>query len=226
MTELADIRRDEQIAGAREKEIRTAVTSALLNLHTGMPGIIQSFDKETCTAQIQPALQRVFTEDGAVNLPLCVDVPVIFTGGGGWWLTFRPVAGDECWLAFSERCIDYWHVNGGVQIPAEWRLHDLSDAVAFVGLNSQPRTLEDIQDFPELRNQDRSIYFKGTEEGFEIKGKLKVLGNIENTGDIDSGGNVSDATSSMQDMRDTYNTHTHISATPGSPTSQPAQPME
>lgn len=130
--------RDEQQDASLESAIRTHVKAALMDTHTCLPGIIRSFDHETQTATVQPAIQQIFVERGAVTLPLCVDVPVQFPSGGNFVLTFPVAPGDECLLVFSERAIDFWWDRGGVQLPAEYRLHDLSDAFAIMGVRSKP----------------------------------------------------------------------------------------
>ena len=139
--QIGKVQRDQQLTATQEEAHAAQIEGRLKDLHTCLPGIIASFDPDTQTASVQPAIKRIFTEKGAVNLPLCVDVPVQFPGGGDFFLTFPVKPGDECMLHFSERCIDFWHANGGVQLPGEYRLHDLSDAVATVGINSQPRKI-------------------------------------------------------------------------------------
>ncbi len=139
--QTASVQRDQQLTATQEAAHTAQIEGRLKDLHTCLPGIVAGFDTATQTASVQPAIQRIFTERGAVNLPLCVDVPVQFPGGGDFFLTFPVKPGDECMLHFSERCIDFWFANGGVQLPGEYRLHDLSDAMATVGINSQPRRI-------------------------------------------------------------------------------------
>jgi hypothetical protein len=138
----ADLQRDEQLEGSMETAMRTQVEAALKNTHTCLPGIVRSFDATTQTAQVQPAIKRIFIELGPVDLPPCVDVPVVFPSGGNFVLTFPVAADDECLLIFSERAIDFWFEKGGVQLPSEYRLHDLSDAYALVGVRSKPKAAE------------------------------------------------------------------------------------
>jgi hypothetical protein len=139
--QIDKVQRDQQLTGTQEEAHAAQIDGRLKDLHTCMPGIVASFDPVTQTASVQPAIKRIFTEKGAVNLPVCVDVPVAFPGGGDFFLTFPVKAGDECILLFSERAIDNWHVSGGTAPPAEYRLHDLSDGLAIVGLNSQPHKI-------------------------------------------------------------------------------------
>lgn len=147
-----------QLATTQDEAHAAQIEGRLKDLHTCLPGIIHKFDPVTQTAEVQPAVKRIFIEKGAVNLPMCVDVPVAFPGGGDFFLTFPVKVGDECILHFSERAIDFWHFNGGVQLPAEYRLHDLSDAFAVVGVNSQPKKIPSFNATDtELRDRNRTV---------------------------------------------------------------------
>lgn len=188
----SQMQRDAQVSGGQEEAYSAQIEGRLKDLHTCLPGIIVSFDSATQTASVQPAVKRIFTERGAVNLPVCVDVPVAFPGGGDFWLTFPVKGGDECILLFSERAIDYWHANGGTQLPAEYRLHDLSDGIAQVGLNSQAKKLTALQmDGAELRTRDRSTYIRLTNGKIFIKGDIEHVGNTKQTGNLDRTGTSS-----------------------------------
>lgn len=129
-------------------------------LWTSLPGIVQSFDPGALTCEVQPAIMgKVMQEDGtvkAVNLPLLLDCPVVFPHAGGCALTFPVKPGDECLIVFSCRAIDLWWQSGGVQPPAETRMHDLSDGFVIVGPFSQPKTIPDVStSCVELRSADR-----------------------------------------------------------------------
>lgn len=183
--QISRLQRDAQQAASPEEAAAAQIEGRLKDLHTMMPGIIVSFDPDKQTAVVQPAIRRIFTEKGAVNLPVCVDVPVAFPGGGDFWLTFPVQPGDECILQFSERAIDYWYASGGTQEPAEYRLHDLSDGIAQVGLNSQPKKLDDLQmTGAELRTRSRSTYIRLED------GNIFIKGNIFHEGDYDQEGSL------------------------------------
>jgi phage gp45-like len=53
---------------------------------------------------------------------------------------------------------------------------------------------------------------------------IQCIGNLEVTGNITATGDITDATSSMQSMRDTYNSHTHTGDSGGS-TGAPSDSM-
>lgn len=142
-----------------EEALRVAFDGLQARLWTAMPGQIVSYDATKQTVVVQPTIQGVFTAtDGAETLvdpPLLPDVPVIFPRGGGCTLTFPIAAGDECLLVFGARGIDWWWQSGGVQRPAETRMHDLSDGFALVGPRSQAQLIGSVSTTAvELRSDD------------------------------------------------------------------------
>lgn len=176
---MTDIRTIEQSSPSQELALALAIKRRLLNLHTMLPAIVDSYDAAKQTITAQPAIRRILADGSEQPLPLCVDIPVVFPGSGDFWLTFPVEPGDECLLVFAERSIDFWYQEGGVQNPSEFRMHDLSDAFAIVGINSQPNKLSNVQtDGAELRTRDRSKYLKLTSGGFEVKGNIVVDGDV------------------------------------------------
>lgn len=145
--------------GSKEQADARLAGSIMSALRVAMPGIVQSFDPDTVTAVVQPAIKGYEPDSIGVNqsitLSLLVDVPVIFPRGGGCSLTFPVNEGDECLLIFSDRCIDFWWQSGGVQEPVDGRMHDLSDAFCIVGPQSQTRKISGISTSAvELRSDD------------------------------------------------------------------------
>lgn len=145
--------------GSKEQTDARLAQAIMSAMRVSMPGIIQSFDHDAVTAVVQPAIKGVeLDESGAdvsVNIPLLVDVPVVFPRGGGCTLTFPVKAGDECLVIFADRCIDFWWQSGGVQEPVDERMHDLSDAFCIVGPQSQAKKIGGISTSAvELRSDD------------------------------------------------------------------------
>jgi hypothetical protein len=149
------LRMTEEYLGQDEDGIEAFVLTSLLDTHTFTPAQIVSYDDSKQTVSVQPAIRRLVVKDGRmIDLKPLMDVPLYFPGGA---VTFPVEAGDDCCLAFGERCIDAWHAMGGIQDPSEFRHHDLSDAFAFVGFQSLPSVLAAIRtDGPELRTRDGS----------------------------------------------------------------------
>jgi len=152
--------------GSLSAAIRGAFINLLKEVHTTLPGEIVSFNPSTQTAEVQASIKRIYVKeqaDGseietAINIPILINVPVMFPRGGGWCITFPVKAGDECIIFFSERAIDVWRKNGGVQSPKDWRMHDYSDAICQVGLSSAPNTIADFnQDDFQIRSESGNV---------------------------------------------------------------------
>lgn len=120
-----------------QETLRLAMVHQQAKVWTSVPGIVLSFNAGECTAVVQPAIGGIRQSDAGqlvpMDLPTLHDVPVVFPRGGGCVLTFPIREGDECLLVFSARPIDGWWQSGGVQRPANARMHDLSDGFAIVG---------------------------------------------------------------------------------------------
>lgn len=119
----------------------TAIKQEILaSLHCALPGIVESFDAETQTAVVRPAVKRAVCHpernEGSprrsdVSLPLLRDVPVFMP------VPFDVRPGDLCLLIFADCDIDAWLETGGIEKTASGRMHSLSDAVAFVGFRGR-----------------------------------------------------------------------------------------
>lgn len=143
----------QQLAGHPEDADAQLVMGAMADHHTALPGILQSFNLEDQTAEVQPAIRRLLLPDGKmVTMPLCIHVPCFFPGGV---LTFEVTPGMDVLLLIAERAIDAWWAQGGVQDPTELRQFDLSDSFALLGFSSKPAALRDVSpDATELRTRD------------------------------------------------------------------------
>lgn len=139
---------------------------------TAFPAIVTGFNPTQRTVSLQPAIQAlVQAPDGSkawVTMPLLVDCPVFFPGGGGVVLTFPLKAGDECLVVLACRCIDAWWQSGcplntgglpTAQVQAELRMHDLSDGFCFAGVASLPKVQPGINPLTaQLRNDAGTTY--------------------------------------------------------------------
>lgn len=108
-----------------------------LNCHK--VGIIESFDTAKQTAKIQLVdFIQLFTNNGTLTQPysLLVHCPIIILKNRGGGLTSPIRQGDECLVFFNDTNLDNWQVNGGQQEQATQRAHNITDAIAVVGLHS------------------------------------------------------------------------------------------
>lgn len=121
-------------------EVLRANNAALrAGLHTSMPGVIQSYDPVTKTADVLPVIKTPLyepetgEEGEAEDLPVIPNVPVSFPRGGGWHLSFPLEAGDHVTLVFSEAATGQWRTSGEPSSPGDVRRHSLGYPTALLG---------------------------------------------------------------------------------------------
>lgn len=178
------------------------IDEASFRIRCAVPGIIQSFDSKKNTVEVQPAVrERIIQEDGSLrymNLPLLINVPVLFPQSSVASIRFPLVQGDECLVIFSDLSIDNFWEKGNVQNPVEVRRHDLSDGLAIPCKISQPN-IESVED---------ELFVKYKETTAELT-ETDIYVTIPKKGRI-----------SLSESIDRYNRHTHIDSM-GKKTSSP-----
>lgn len=110
-------------------------------------GIIQEFYPEDLTVSVLLANKRELgiNPDGTqkvrdfapITAKVCYCNP---------FETFPLKQGDECILLFSDREIESWFINGDVNPEGYTRMHDLTDAIAIVGIRSLPNMINILAD--------------------------------------------------------------------------------
>ena len=125
---------------------------------TSMPGHVLSFDPATQLAQIQMGIVRKDVNGADFEPSPLIEVPVYFAGGD-FSVEHQLDVGNEGFILFSQRCIDGWMTTGGVANNPIMRFHDMSDAVFFPGIRSQPNVIGDFKnDGIRLRNKTGAHY--------------------------------------------------------------------
>lgn len=117
-------------------------------------GQIISFNKSEQTANVQIMHKQTNSynvyQKELVEYPVLEKVPVVMLGGSSSYITHPVTAGDQCLLLFSDYMIDSWWATGQAN-PSDFpRKHDISDAIAIVGLRALPNALQDYSDFLKL----------------------------------------------------------------------------
>lgn len=232
----------------RTENLEEAVMAALdgfqAGIWTALPCVVDNYkpaDLGNGTVDVKPCIQaRLQKPTGEfvwVDLPMLVDCPVVFPGGGGFTLTFPIQRGDEILVVFSSRCIDAWYQLGspakesgdGIQTQPQLdlRLHDLSDGFAIAGVKSCPRSIPDISTTTtQLRSDDGATFVEVGEAEITLKAAtinmnyttLNQTGtntNIHSTVTQDGG--------QMSSLGTVVHTHVHTGVQSGSNnTGQPA----
>ncbi len=167
--------------------IQDNIFTALANLHTFAIAKVTAVQDKTISCQ--PVIQRVVNKVN-ITLPEFIEVPPVFMQGGASY-TAHPIAvGDYCLLLFSERCFDRWYEGQDFRPPAEFRMHDYSDAVAIVGLNNRAGaiTIPDVIQQTGDTNQDGDYTHQGSNDQ---TGDYSLTGDMDHTGDLNHTGDTS-----------------------------------
>lgn len=154
-------------------------------------GKIESFSTadQTATISISYLKQKQNTGD-FVSYPVILKCPCVVMNGGGAYVSFPITTGDECLVLFCDREIDTWLETGGVNQPRSSRTHDLTDAVALVGIKSLPNSITSYYN-------GFQIFYKSSKINIDASGNVTVnsaakvdviaTGNVS----VDAGGDVS-----------------------------------
>ena len=120
----------------RQEELQALKRDVFENLHCALPGKVVSFDAESQTAVIQPAVRTA----SGIEFPVLRDVPVFMP------VSFEVYEGDACLVIFADRDIDAWFETGEAEVPPSGRMHSLSDGFAFVGFRTRGNADENASD--------------------------------------------------------------------------------
>jgi hypothetical protein len=211
-----------ELMNDEQEALRMAMDGRISSLWTATPGIITAIDLTKRTCSVQPSIKgRVQNSDGSyefVNLPLLVDVPIVFPSAGGFTLSLPIAVNNEVLVVFASRCIDAWWSNGGVGIPMEQRMHDLSDGFAIPGPRSIPNATALHASNARLMKDDGTAYVEVTPGG-AVNMKATTTVSID-APTITLTGNVIvpvGKTLTVQGLD--FSTHKHLGVTTGAGTS-------
>lgn len=124
----------DQVFGTEKQFFDSLISRAVYNVRCCIPGIVQSYDPVKNTVEAQPAIREKMIDENNVesyiNLPLLINVPVVFIGSDKYSVKFPIRKNDEVLIFFSDLAIDSFWESGSIQNPIEIRRHDLSDGIA------------------------------------------------------------------------------------------------
>lgn len=151
--------------------------SILQKLNCIKPAIVQSFDAESLTVNVQIAEKKIIgiNKDGTnkvadypeIKAKICYACPFI---------TYPIEQGQECLLLFSDREIESWFITGQAQTPSYTRMHSITDAFAIFGIRSIPQMIQIVSDCLNLFYKNSSLQIK--ENNIVINTNKIMLGNI------------------------------------------------
>jgi hypothetical protein len=217
----------------QEEVLRAAFQGMQARIWTALVGVVQSYNVAAQTVVVQPAVNgKALQPDGtwkATQMPLLLDCPVLFQGGGGCTLTFPIEKDDECLVIVSSRCIDTWFAqgfsSGGSTTtpnlknnPPEYRMHNLSDGFALVGVKSIPHALTVDPVSACLMTNDGAAYFKLNPDTHAITALAPGGFNVTASGGVNINGVTIDSSANVATAGDVTSKGkvlaTHIHADP------------
>ncbi len=171
------------LPGNNQELYQQILDEASTQIRVAMPGIVQAFDSIAQTVTVQLAVREKIRQPDLtykwIEIPLLVDVPVVFPSAGGFSLTLPVAMGDECLVVFADMIIDGWWASGGVQNQPEKRRHDLSDGFAILGIKSQPRKLANYSTTSaQLRTDDGAVFVDVSTSGIKLNGNVTITGTL------------------------------------------------
>lgn len=135
------------------------------DMWTSLPGRVKSFDptKQTATVEV---MYKPRHNGEPVDMPDLLEVPVMLPRAGGFVVTSPVKEGDGVMLQFASRDISNWHGKGEKAEAATQRMHDLSDAVAILGMEPSTKALSNYnsENF-EIRSEDGQTKIEITPDG-------------------------------------------------------------
>lgn len=167
--------------------ILDAIESALIDVHTMLPGKIESYNADKQTANVQLQVKRALPKaDGSYAtepLPVLQNIPVHFPRSNGAMLLFPLSKGDFGSVIFSEMSLDQWRSKAVLTSPGDVGRHTLTGGVFHPGLMPNSEAIDDEAD---LAN-DVVLGFKG---GAQMR--AKPGGTIEAVAGGPAGGSADD----------------------------------
>ncbi len=103
---------------------------------SSLPGMIESYDPDTCTASVKPLVMCEDEEGNTEEYGVINEVPVVFPRSKDFMFSFPLQRGDGVLLVFADFSLDAWKSASAGQVvkPQDSRTHHLSDAVAIPGM--------------------------------------------------------------------------------------------
>lgn len=170
--------------------LETSIQRSLSEIHTCIPGKIQSYDHKTQKATVLPLIKKKYRDGVVESMPPIVSVPVVFPRTIEASLTMPVKGGDGVIILFSERSMERFLSLGDEQEPGDARKFDLTDGIAIPGLFpfSTPSLSEN--------NDDVLLIYKDTkmrmtkDGNFELEVPKDIIVKVEGNGEVEIKGNL------------------------------------
>lgn len=176
----------QQTTPTLESTLKTLQNNVLYSYNWHRIGMIESFNIENQTANIQLVDVKVIIEPNGsekyLQYPLLQNIPVIINKNNKGGITTPIEKGDFCLLSFNDRDIDNWYKNGTVnQKPLTARTRNFSDAIATIGLHPSNNSIQNYNNLAvELNYLQSIISIQENLIKIQSGGKIKLANNTKN----------------------------------------------
>ena len=171
------------------QEMKNLVADMINQLHTALPGRIESYDTGTGQATVLPLGKYKLPNGTSLDYPKITGVPVLCIQAAAQSATIAlPVkAGDTCLLIIAEQALDDWLYDAESQTDLKF---DLTNCIAIPGLFAQANGV-----VADACNQNAVIIDCGKritvdKSGVTISGDVKILGKVTIEGELVARDNV------------------------------------
>jgi|JI10StandDraft_1071094.scaffolds.fasta_scaffold628615_1 hypothetical protein len=187
--------------------LKQAIDNHLLDVHTALIGRIEKYDASTQLADIQPVLKRAIkTGDGTIKqeqLPLLVDVPILFLRAGEFFISLPVEVGDYVQVIFNEAAIDDFLSESSSSIDSARRF-TLQGAVGVPGIYPQAKALKSAHRANLVIGRDDGIQLHIDQEKIRLGSEkaeeaLAIASRVE---------------AELKKIINVFNGHTHTGACP------------
>jgi hypothetical protein len=184
--------------------LKHAIDSRLLDIHTALIGRIERYDAAEQVADIKPVLKRSIKAKDEIkqeDLPMLVDVPIVFPRAGGFFLSLPIQPGDHVQVIFNETSIDDFLTELPSTINSAGRF-TLQGAVAIPGIYPQSMALIDAHKTNLVLGQDQGPQI-------HIDGEKIRLGSEKADEALAIASKVKEE---LDRIKSAFNNHTHLSS--------------
>lgn len=117
------------------QQLADSMNETVRNMHTCLPGRIDSYDPETGRAQVTPVMKMKTPRGDRIQYPQISGVPVVMAQTQGAVLAHPIKKGDSCLIVIAEQALDLWMYGKDTDTDLAF---DLTNAVCIPGLFVMP----------------------------------------------------------------------------------------
>lgn len=165
-------------------QIENTCRDIMNEIHTALPGEIDSIDLSTGRATVKPVGSYKKPDGSTIEYPQITGVPIMIPQcvQCGIEIAFPVKKGESCLVIISEQELDAWLY--GEESESELRF-DLTSAVCIPGLSAVAGS-----SFVEACKTDSAIIANGDVKVVVSPSKIKLCGDLEIEGEITATGNL------------------------------------